>query len=199
VVEKLERVGKLMKGDEVLAVWRWCREEEGCGYFVLEEGELWFYPLPSLVEEWMEGKLREGYRFELEAEKLHYTDLTVKLAGKELRQWYEKFLSYYEPKKGLDIPKEDWEDYWMLLKWERALLQEFLGRVLSEIHGYSLEVSRKVAEEFEKYDEWEREDVVIFTGVEEVKEMLADKLDGKSEEWRNWISEKVLLNLMGLL
>jgi hypothetical protein len=62
-----------------------------------------------------------------------------------------------------------------------------------------MEASRKVAEEFEKYDEWEREDAVIFTSINEVQEMLADKLEGKSGEWKKWISEKVILNLMGLL
>jgi len=29
--------------------------------------------------------------------------------------------------------------------------------------------------------------------------MLADRLEGKSKEWKKWISEKVILNLMGLL
>ncbi len=79
------------------------------------------------------------------------------------------------------------------------MLKKFFSEVLSDIHKYSLEVSRKVAEEFEKYEEEEREDVVLFTGIDEVQEMLADKLEGKSQEWKNWISDKVLLNLMGLL
>jgi len=198
-MEKLERVGILMKGEDVLTVWRWGREGEVCGYFVVVDGQMLFYLLPSLLEEWIEGKLREGYNLELEVEKLHYTDLSVKLAGRELGQWYEKLLSYYEPEKGLEIPMEAWEEYWLLLKWERDVLQKFFRKVLSEIHQYSLEVSRKVAEEYEKYPEEEREDVVIFTGTEEVQEMLADKLGGKSEEWKKWISEKVLLNLMGML
>jgi hypothetical protein len=198
VVETLERVGELVKGEDAITVWRKAKEE-GCWYFVVEEGCLWFYPLPFPLEEWIEGKLREGYNLELEVEKLHYTDLTAKLAGKELRQWYEKLLSYYDPEEGLEIPRQDWEEYWLLLKWEREILQKFFGRVLSEIHAYSLEVSRKVAEEFEKYDEEEREDVVIFTGADEVQQMLADKLEGKTEEWKKWVSDKVLLNLMGLL
>jgi hypothetical protein len=177
----------------------WGKEEEVCGYFVVEDGQLWIYPLPFALEELIERKLKEGYRFELEVEKLHYTDLSAKLAGKELKKWYEKLLSYYEPEEGLKIPTENWEEYWLLLKWERDLLQRFFSKVLSEIHKYSLEVSRKVAEEFEKYEEEEREDVVLFTGTDEVQEMIADKLEGKNEEWKKWISEKVLLNLMGLL
>jgi hypothetical protein len=196
-VEKLEKVGELVKGEDVIAVWR--RAEEGCGYFVVEEGHLWFYSLPSPLEEWVENKLKKGYRLELEVEKFHYTDLSSKLAGKELGNWYEKLLSYYEPEKGLDIPRENWEEYWLLLKWEREILQRLFRRVISDIHRYSVEVSRKVAEEFEKYTEEEREDVVIFTGIEEVQEMLSDKLEGKSEEWKRWISEKVLLSRMGLL
>lgn len=196
-VEKLEKVGELVKGGDVIAVWR--RAEEGCGYFVVEEGCLWFYPLAFPLEEWVEGKLKEGYRLELEVEKIHYTDLSAKLAGKELGNWYEKLLSYYDPEEGLEIPREDWEEYWLLLKWERKILLRLFSKVLSDIHRYSVEVSRKVAEEFEKYPEEEREEVVIFTGVEEVQEMLADKLEGKSEEWQKWISEKVLLNLMGVL
>lgn len=152
------------------------------------------------MEEWIEGKLREGYGLELEVEGLQsYTDLFVKLAGKELRWWYEKLLSYYEPGKGLEIPMKDWVEYWLLLKWERYILQKFFSKVLSDIHTYSLRVSQKIAKEFETYEEWEREDAVLFTGVDEVKEMLADEFEGKSEEWKKWISDKVLLNLMSLL
>ncbi len=198
-VEKLERVGVLIKDEDVIVVWRWGREEEVCGYFVAEEGHLWIYPFAFALEEWIERKLKEGYRVELEAEKLQDTDLSAKLAGKELRHWYEKLLSYYEPENGLEIPMERWEEYRLLLKWEKAMLKKFFCEVLSDIHKYSLEVSRKVAKEFEKYEEEEREDVVLFTGIDEVQEMLADKLEGKSQEWEKWISEKVLLNLMGLL
>jgi len=197
-MEKLEKVGMLTRGENVITVWRKAKEE-GCWYFVAEDGQMLFYPLPFPLEEWMEGKLKEGYNLELEIEKLHYMDLSAKLAGKELKQWYEKLLSYYEPEKGLEIPTENWEEYWMLLKWEREVLQRFFRKVISDIHEYSLEVSRRVAEEFEKYDEEEREDVVMFTGIEEVREMLSDKLEGKGEEWKNWISEKVLLSLMGVL
>jgi len=153
VEERLERVGMLTKGEVVITVWRWDREGEVYGYFVAEEGQLRLYLLPSLLEEWIESKLKEGYRLELEVEKLHYTDLSIKLAGKELRQWYEKLLSYYEPERGLGIPREDWEEYWMLLKWERYILQKFFSKVLSDIRTYGLEVSRKIAEEFEKYPE----------------------------------------------
>jgi hypothetical protein len=163
-------------------------------------GQIWVYSLLSPLEEWIEGKLREGYGLELEVEGLQsYTDLFVKLAGKELRWWYEKLLSYYEPGKGLEIPMKDWVEYWLLLKWERYILQKFFSKVLSDIHTYSLRVSQKIAKEFETYEEWEREDAVLFTGVDEVKEMLADEFEGKSEEWKKWISDKVLLNLMSLL
>ncbi len=198
-MEKLEKVGTLIKDKDVIVVWRWGREEEVCGYFVAEEGHLWVYPLPFALEEWIERKLKEGYRLELEAEKIQDTDLSAKLAGKELRYWYEKLFSYYEPEEGLKIPTENWEEYWLLIKWERAMLKKLFREVLSDIHKYSLEVSRKVAEEFEKYEEEERENVVVFTGIDEVQEILADKLEGKSQEWKNWISDKVLLNLMGLL
>ena len=186
----LERVGELVKGEDVIVVWRRAKEEEVYGYFVVEDGQLLFYPLPFLLEEWIEGKLKEGYRLELEVEKLHYTDLSAEFAGKTLGKWYEKLLSYYEPEGWLNIPREYWEEYWQLLKWERETLQKFFKRVISEIHRYSSEVSRKVSEE---------EDIVIFTGIDEVQEMLADRLEGKGEEWKKWISEKVLLNLMGLL
>jgi hypothetical protein len=199
LAEKLEKVGVLKKGEDELVLWRLCREGEVLGYFVLDGGYLWFYSFPSLLEEWVEGKLREGYKLELEIEKFHYRAVSEKFAGKELGQWYEKFLSYYDPEEGLNIPRVGWEEYWQLLKWERDVLQRFFSEVLMEIRRYSIEVSRKVAEEFEKYDEEEREGVVIFTGIEEVEEMLADKLDGESELWKKWISEKVFLNLMGVL
>jgi hypothetical protein len=198
-IERLERVGELVKGKDAIMVWRWGRGEGGCVYLVVEEGQARSYSLPSSLEEWVEGKLKEGYNFELEVERLHYTDLFAKLVWKELRQWYEKFLSSYKPEEGLEIPRQDWEEYWILLKWEREILQRFFSKVLSDIHEYSLEVSRRVAEEFEKYDEEEREDAVLFTGIEEVQEMLADKLEGKTEEWKKWVSDKVLLNLTGLL
>jgi hypothetical protein len=37
-VGTLERVGELVKGEDVLTVWRWGREGEVCGYFVVEGG-----------------------------------------------------------------------------------------------------------------------------------------------------------------
>jgi hypothetical protein len=198
VVEKLERVGELVKGGDVLTVWRKAKEE-GCWYFVVVDGQMLFYPFPSPLEEWIESKLREGYRLGLNIEKLHYTDLSAKLAGRELGKWYEKLLSYYDPEEGLEIPRQDWEEYCRLLKWEREILQKFFSKVLSDIRTYGLEISRKIAEEFEKYPEEEREDAVLFTGIEEAREMLSDKLEGKEQEWKEWISGKVLLNLMGLL
>lgn len=163
----LEKVGTLTKGESVITIWRKVQKiivnlPEDCQYFVEENGEIrpfnafeeenGWHPIPSILEEWIEEKMKEGYELELEIEKLHYTDLDKKIAGKTLGEWNCYFLGYYEEEDGtfmlwvwydkweqarhsLSIARDDFADYWALLWWERDIL-------VSPSHAVGLEPKR---------------------------------------------------------
>lgn len=184
---QLEKVGTLTKGERVLTIWRMIEDivaflSDDCQYFVEENGELqpfdafeeaegWINPVPSILEEWIEKKMEEGYKLELEIEKLHYTDLGKTIAGKTLREWYSYFLTYYEEDGGtlmlwvwfdrwekasaaLDISRDDFADYWALLCWERDILRKLFMEALYDIWVYSNEVVYYAARALGKEKVW---------------------------------------------
>jgi hypothetical protein len=185
--QHLEKVGTLTKGESVITIWRRIenivvRLPDDCQYYVEENGELrpfdafeetegWLHPVPSVLEEWIERKMEEGYKLELEIEKLDYTDLEKVIAGKSLKEWYSYFLTYYEEdggtlmlwvwfdkweraKTALEISRVDFADYWALLRWERDKLTSLFTEALYDIWVYSHAVVYHAARESGKYEEW---------------------------------------------
>lgn len=207
-MEKLEKVGTLTKGESVITIWRRIerivvRLPDDCQYFVEEKGDLrpfdafeeaerWENPIPSILEEWIEEKMEEGYKLELEIEKLDYTDLKKVVAGKTLKEWYSHFLVYYEEEDGtfmlwvwfnhwekaraaLDISRDDFADYWALLWWERDILRGLFMEALYNVWSYSKYVVYYAARELGKYEEWRSgefyiEDVVKYIEEESKRE-----------------------------
>ncbi len=163
---QLEKVGTLTKGESAITIWRGKRKK----YFVEANGQLMEYQKTSL-EEWVEERLKEGYKLGLELEKVDYRDLNVLVGGVPLRKWYEKVLAfgynrYSEDQcvrlwyihKTLDEAIADletieewlWLDGWngwtweTLLKWEKEKLKEFFAKVMTDVWRYSWEVIRFV-------------------------------------------------------
>jgi hypothetical protein len=155
----MERVGVLEKGGNVFVIWR-----DGYKYFVEVDGGFREYSMSVDLEEWVDERLRGGYKLELEEERGQCMDLGAVVAGRGLRDWYNKVLSYeygYEYTEGervclwlfnknLDeaIAKlselDEWKDWRDLLKWEREILKECFVKVMSEVWRLSWEVVRTV-------------------------------------------------------
>jgi hypothetical protein len=155
----MEKVGILEKGGSIFVIWR-----DGAKYFVEAGGEFREYSTPVDLEEWVEERLKEGYKLELELEKLKCTGLEVVVAGRSLKDWYDKVLSYeygYEYteeesvrlwsfNENLDkaIAKlselDEWKDWRDLLRWEKEILKECFMKVIEEVWRYSWEVIRFV-------------------------------------------------------
>jgi hypothetical protein len=210
---QLEKVGTLTKGESVITIWRKLERivailPDDCQYFVEENGELkpfeafeetknWINPIPSILEEWIEKKMEEGYKLELEVEKLNCEDLGKVIAGKTLDEWYDHFLVYYEEEDGtlmlwvwfnhwekartaLDISRDDFADYWALLLWERDKLTSLFKEALYYVWSYSQYVVYYAARESGKYEEWRSgefylEDAVKYIEEESKKENVPPK------------------------
>jgi hypothetical protein len=163
----MEKVGVLEKVGSVFVIWR-----DADRYFVEAGGELREYSTPADLEGWVEERLKEGYKLELELGRVEYTDLDAAVGGVSLRTWYEKVLSFgydrwseYQCVRlwaiNEDLDKaikrleeiEEWlwlEDGWKgwrwenLLKWEKEILKGCFVRVMSEVWRLSWEVIRFV-------------------------------------------------------
>ncbi len=184
---KLEKVGTLTKGESVITIWREMENivvdlPDDCQYYVEENGKIrpfeafeepedWLNPVPSVLEEWIEEKLEEGYELKLEIEKLDYTDLDKVVAGKTLEEWYDHFLVYYQEEDGtfmlwvwfdrwekartaLDISRDDFAEYWALLQWERDILADLFKEALYDIWTYSNDVVYYAARALGKDKVW---------------------------------------------
>jgi len=176
---------------------------------------------PTLLEKWIEKKEKEGYVLYLEVGRINDRSLSRKIAGQSLRDWYEGFLSYLETETGELIlwtefdslrqvydfvdyevpPYDEWEAYWKLLKWERQKLKIKFGDVIRDIWRYSNDVIYCAAERLGRVDEWRRREFPVKDAVEYVGtpkgivEMVLRKEDGQ-EEWKVWVAEKILNNLI---
>jgi len=200
---QLEKVGTLTKGESVITIWRRIerivgRLPDDCQYYVEENGELrpfdafeetkgWLNPTPSILEEWIEKKMEEGYKLELEIEKLECEDLGKVIAGKTLKEWYSYFLTYYEEEDGtfmlwvwfnnwekartaLDISRDDFADYWALLWWERKILTSLFTNALYDVWSYSNYVVYYAARALGKYEEWRSGEFYIKDAVKYIEE-----------------------------
>ena len=90
-----------------------------------------------------------------------------RVGGKTLKEWYEDFLKFFETVQGksivwhtqdeiqqalyfIEIPKDEWPDYWALLIWEREELIDRLKVLISEIWFLTLGLIYKIAKRMEK-------------------------------------------------
>jgi hypothetical protein len=125
------------------------------------------YPTPSDVEQWIVQKIAEGYRLELKLWNIGEYELQRTVGGLPLKVWYENFLKFFEAMQGksvvwhtyhevhqalhfINIPKDEWPDYWALLIWEREELIDRLKVFISEIWFLTLGLIYKIAKRMEK-------------------------------------------------
>jgi hypothetical protein len=235
--QDLERVGTLTKDGSVITIWRKVKGSvffrfEDVQYYVEENGvirhfdafeetECWLCPTPAILEEWIEEKMEEGYKLELEIEKVDYTDLKKEIAGRTLEEWYSRFLRYYKTpdgtlmlwvwfdrwekaKNALEISRDDFNDYWALLRWEREMLTSLFMEALYDIWVYSNEVVYYAAKVLGKYKtcragNFSLADTVRFierasrraetSTIDIVRRIIEIKED---KEWKEWLVRHVL-------
>jgi hypothetical protein len=244
--DTLEKVGTLTKGESVITIWRRMENivavlPDDCQYYVEENGKLrpfdafeetedWLYPIPSVLEEWIEEKMEEGYELELEMEKLDYTDLEKVVGGKTLKEWYSYFLTYYEEdggtlmlwvwfdrwekaKASLDISRDDFGEYWALLRWERDRIVDLFMEALYDVWVYSNEVVYYAAKALGKYKVWragkfplkdtaryiERASRRADTSPQDIVKRIIERIQTEplkeNEEWKKWLARQVLRNI----
>jgi hypothetical protein len=165
-----------------------------------EEG----YPVPFLTEGMILGTVSEGYLFYPSLlEKYHFTE---RVGGKPLKDWYEGFLGFFEAVQGktlmwcayedifsINIPRDEWPDYWALTVWEREGLMHRFERFASAIWNLTWVLVEKVALKLEKRQgktTFSLQDIVEFLGqkkpVKAIRNILghiSPRMGKDQEEW----------------
>jgi hypothetical protein len=170
-----------------------------------EEG----YPTPSLTEEMILRMVAEGWLFYLSLlEKQHFAE---KVGGKRLKDWYEDFLRFFETVQGksivwynyaefqqalffIEIPKDEWPDYWALTVWEREELMRrfevFVSAIWKLIWGLIKKVALKLAKNQGKKTV-SLQDIVGFLGkrnpVKDIRDLLGNRKLRMGKEQEEWI------------
>ncbi len=189
-------------------------DEEECFVEVLdktkkgEEG----YPTPSLIEEMILGMVAEGFLFYLSLLEKYRSD--EKVGGKTLKDWYEGFLNLFETVQGrpiawhtyaelyqalffIEIPKDEWPEYWTLTIWEREELMRRFELFVSEIWEMLWNLIGKVALKLEKQQGKTRftlQDIVEFLErrkptktIQAIYNMLGFEKSRMDKEQKEWV------------
>ncbi len=123
------------------------------------------YPTPAFVEEFILREIAAGAIFYLSLLEKYKSD--EKVGGRTLKDWYEDFLRFFEAMQGksivwhtydeiqenlyfIEIPKNEWPDYWALTVWERVELIKRFERFASTIWKLIWALIEKVALKLEK-------------------------------------------------
>jgi hypothetical protein len=123
------------------------------------------YPTPSIVEEFILRDIVAGAIFYLSLLEKYRSDERV--GGKTLKDWYGDFLKFFEAVQGksivwhtyeeicenlyfIEIPKNEWPDYWALTVWERVELIKRFEKFTSAIWKLIWALIEKVALKLEK-------------------------------------------------
>jgi len=169
------------------------------------------YPTPSLVEEFILREIEAGAIFYLSLLEKYKSD--EKVGRRKLKDWYEDFLSFFEAVQGrsivwhtydeihedlylIEIPKNEWPDYWALTVWERVELIKRFERFTSAIWKLIWALIEKVALKLEKQQGktcFTLKDVVEFLErrkptktIQTIYNMLGfekSKMDKEQKEW----------------
>jgi hypothetical protein len=177
------------------------------------------YPTPSLVEEFIAREIAEGSLFYLNLLRKRRPDERV--GGKTLKDWYEDFLKFFEAVQGksivwhthdeiqqalysIEIPKDEWPDYWALTVWERAELMRRFEVFVSAIWKLIWALIEKVALRLEKQQGkimFSLQDVVEalerqkpMKTIQNIQNML--KLGNMDKEQREWVSSIIWQKLL---
>jgi hypothetical protein len=178
------------------------------------------YPTPSRVEGFILGAVAEGYLLHLSFRNAWKYELDEIIGGRTLKDWYEDFLRFFERVQGksivwhtydevhqaiysIEIPKDEWPDYWVLTIWEREELMRKFGEFISELWHliWSLieKVALKIGEQQGKIL-FSLQDIVEFIekrkSVKTIQTLLGSmmvRLDKKQKEWMSSIVWQKLL------
>jgi hypothetical protein len=176
------------------------------------------YPTPSLVEKLIAREIAEGSLFYLSLLGRHRPDERV--GGKTLKDWYEDFLKFFETVQGksivwhtyeefhqalysIEIPKDEWPDYWALTVWERLELMKRFEKFTSAIWKLTWTLIEKVALRVEKQQGkimFSLQDIVEFLGrgkpVKTIQNMLKFGDSRMDKEQREWVSSIIWQKLL---
>jgi hypothetical protein len=172
------------------------------------------YPTPSLVEEFILREIATGAIFYLSLLEKYRMDERV--GGRTLKDWYEDFLKFFETVQGksivwhtydeiqenlffieINIPKNDWADYWALTVWERVELIKRFEKFTSAIWKLIWALIKKVAlklEEQQGKTSFTLKDIVEFLErrkptktIQTIYNMLKFEKSRMSKEQKEWV------------
>ncbi len=179
------------------------------------------YPTPSLVEELILREIAEGYLFHLSL--LEKYKSTEKVGGKTLKDWYEDFLKFFEAVQGksivwhtyeeiheaffsIEIPKNEWPDYWALTVWERVELIKRFEKFTSIIWKLIWALIEKVALRLEKQQGkimFSLQDIVEFLErrkptktIQTIYNILGFEKSGMDKEQKEWVLSLIWQKLL---
>lgn len=177
---------------------------------------------PSELENWIVQKVAEGYKFELDLWYVGKHELDFPVGGISLKAWYENILRFVETLQGksvlwhshdelvqlvfsLDIPRNDWPDYWALLVWEREELMYRFRLFISQIHYLAWRLVYKIARRRERHEGWIAREKPLQVAVEymekknpikTIQHTLASELHEYGKEQKDWLSSIVWQKLL---
>uniref|UniRef100_A0A7C5SZ94 Uncharacterized protein n=1 Tax=Thermocrinis ruber TaxID=75906 RepID=A0A7C5SZ94_9AQUI len=177
---------------------------------------------PFELENWIVQKIAEGYRFDLDLWHVGEYVLDFSVGGKLLKVWYENILKFVEASQGksvlwhshdelvqlvfsLEIPKNDWPDYWALLVWEREELMYRFRLFISHIHYLAWTLVYKIAQRMKKHKGWIAEEYPLKVVMEymdkkdpikTIQHTLASELGKYDKEQKDWLSSIVWQKLL---
>ncbi len=182
--------------------------------FVIDKTKEGECPAPSELEDWIVQKIAKGYRFDLVLWHIGKYDLDFLVGGIPLKVWYENILKFVETSQGkpllwhsydeifqvvlsLEIPRNDWPDYWALLIWEREELMYRFRFFLSQIHYLAWRLVYKIARRRERHEGWvarEKPLQVVIEYMEKknpiktIQHTLTSELNEYDKEQKDWLS-----------
>jgi hypothetical protein len=177
---------------------------------------------PSDLENWIVQKIAEGYRFDLDLWHIGEYELDLPVGGIPLKVWYENILKLVEASQGksllwhshdelvqlvfsLDIPRNDWPDYWTLLIWEREELMYRFRLFITQIHYLAWMLVYKIARRRERHEGWIAREKPLQVAVEytekkdpikTIQHTLASELNKYNKEQKDWLSSIVWQKLL---
>jgi hypothetical protein len=172
------------------------------------------YPTPSLVEEFILREIAAGAIFYLSLLEKNRSDERV--GGKTLKDWYEDFLRFFEAVQGksivwhtydeirenlffieINIPKNEWPDYWALTVWEKVELIKRFEKFTSAIWKLIWALIEKVALKLEKQQgktSFTLQDIVEFLErrkptktIQTIYNMLGFEKSRMGKEQKEWV------------
>jgi len=181
-----------------------------------EEG----YPTPSNAEVFILRMIAEGYLLHLSLRDAWKYELDETIGGKAMKEWYEDFLSFFEAVQGrsivwqtyhevhqaiyfIEIPKDEWPDYWALTIWERVELMRRFDGFISEIWHMIWNLIEKVALKIGEQQGkilFSLQDIVEFIGkrrtVKTIQTLLGSMMVRLDKEQKEWISSIIWQKLL---